>query len=182
MTEVRKYVRIRVSEAADSKLSEVAKAERLTKTEALSRIVLSHVAGSSERDAGGAERMKAIMDKLSGIHLLVSKNAGAAERTESFIKGLLRESRVSPVELRDAEVSEAERGTIGQAEGNDISLQALLLLGRVLALGTKGVGFDGAPMMQIKVSMEEFLDVQGQYEQLCMSRNISPIPSTDKTR
>ena len=180
MTEMRKYVRIRVSEAADSKLSEVAKAERLTKTEALSRIVLSHVAGGTERDMGSAERMKAIMDKLSGIHVLVSKNAGAAERTESFIKGLLRETRIPSVGEQDAEASETRSGGTDPVGEEVWAKEVLSLLGRVLALGTKGVGFDGASIMQIKLSMEEFLRVRNQYEQLCMSRNISPIPSTDK--
>lgn len=170
MAEEQKYVRVRVSGAADFKLSEIARARHLTKTEALSRIILSSVVDCAGREAAFPEGMKTIMDKLSGIHILVAKNAGAAERTESFIKGLLRETRG----LSGGEQDAGAPGTTGSIEQTDEdaqSPQALLLLGRLLALGIKGVNFDGTPVMQIKLSMEEYLRVQTQYEQLCTSQN-----------
>lgn len=169
MSEVQRFVRIRVSEVADAKLSQVAKAGRLTKTEALSRIILSYAGSGSGMEAISSEGVKAIMDKLSGIHVVVSKNAGAAERTESFIKGLLRDTRVPAAREQEGAVSETE--VTEQVGAETPGLSALGLLDRLFPLATKGVNFDGTPVMQIKLSMEEFLRFQAQYEQLCTSRN-----------
>ena len=166
MAEEKNQKVIRISSAADGKLSEIAKRNHLSKSKAASRIINHYYASNIGVDMPSSEDFS-----LSNLDGKYSKLIGPVERTEDFIKSLVRETRNDESDPYIMESKDAQPGGASSVAESS-SPRALDLLGRMLSVAKPATDFDGRAAMQIRLSQEDFMQIKLEYEQLCTSQNL----------
>lgn len=162
---------IRISEGADDKLSEIAKRSHLSKSKAASRIISHYFASNIAIDLPMPEDFSRMVNLLSNLDGKYAKLIGPIERTEDFIRGLVRESRNDASEPHIMEPEETQTGASPAAADSSLS-RALELLIRLLSMAKATTDFEGRAAMQIRLPQEDFMKMKLECEQLCTSRNL----------
>lgn len=162
---------IRISKAADDKLSEIAKRSHLSKSKAASRIISHYFSSNIAVDLPNPEDFTRMLNVLSNLEGKYSKLIGPVERTEDFIKSLLRENRSEAYSATASDQEPDEPGRTAPSEDPNAP-RVLDLLGRLLAMARTTTDFEGRAAMQIRLSQEEFSQIKLEYDQLCISRNL----------
>lgn len=164
---------VRISAMAKCKLEIIAERKKTTLSEAASRIILHYAANGLDYETSSLDDVcQSILKKVTGIDVQLFKLIGPVERTEDFIKSLVREGRQDsssqpvPPYLQDSFPASAPSPSDGA------SVQALELLGGLLALAKPSTDYDGRSVMQMRLAQDDFLRVKMEYEQLCTSRDI----------
>ncbi len=163
---------VRITPNAKRKLEIIAERKETSLGDAVSRIIAHYVANNLDYEVSRVDAYKAILEKLTGMDIRFSKVVGSTERTEDFIKSLVREGRQDsssqpvPPYLQDSFPASAPSPSDGA------SVQALELLGGLLALAKPSTDYDGRSVMQMRLAQDDFLRVKMEYEQLCTSRDI----------
>lgn len=163
---------VRISREADDKLKNIAKTKSLTKLEALSRIVLFYYSNRLDMDFSYPDDLKSIIRELTIINSKTTKLIGSSERTESFIKSLVREDRRSDAGSFPIDLQEINDSKVSDQPSNDQLPRALGLLDRFFSNASKTIDFEGREAMQIRISQVEFGRLKREYEELCTSQSI----------
>ena len=171
MAEEKNQKVIRISSVADGKLSEIAKRNHLSKSKAASRIINHYYASNIGVDMPSSEDFSRMVNVLSNLDGKYSKLIGPVERTEDFIKSLVRETRNDESDPYIMESKDAQPGGASSVAESS-SPRALDLLGRMLSVPKPATDFDGRAAMQIRLSQEDFMQIKLEYEQLCTSQNL----------
>ncbi|MCM1302058.1 MAG: hypothetical protein NC250_00980 [Alistipes senegalensis] len=158
---------IRITVSAKEQLSAIAERKRTSLGDAASRIILYHAKHRIDYDETAPDS-KVLMDMLRSIHVCVTKNSGSAERTESFIKTLLHQDGAPASAGHDGTFDDASHSV--PADSPQFSALSALLE-RLLSNATSAKSFDGTPVMQIRLPIDEFARIRQQYDDLCTSRN-----------
>lgn len=162
---------VRISEIAKCKLELIAEKKNTTLSEAASRIILHYAANGLDYETSSLDDVcQSILKKITGIDVQLFKLLGPVERTEDFIKSLLRENRNETYSATTSDLEPGESGRTVPTE-DPSALRGLDLLGRLLAMAKTTTDFEGRAAMQIRLSQEEFSQIKLEYDQLCISRN-----------
>ena len=86
---------VRISKAAKGKLEIIAERKGVSLGNAVSLIILHYAANNLDYEVSVNDAYKTILNKLTGVDIKLSKIIGPVERTEDFIKSLVREDRRS---------------------------------------------------------------------------------------
>ena len=86
---------VRISKAAKGKLEIIAERKGVSLGNAVSLIILHYAANNLDYEVSVNDAYKTILNKLTGVDIKFSKIIGPVERTEDFIKSLVREDRRS---------------------------------------------------------------------------------------
>lgn len=163
---------VRISAMAKSKLELIAERKNTTLSEAASQIILHHAANGLDYETSSLDDVcQSILKKVAGIDVQLFKLIGPVERTEDFIKSLLRENRNETYSTAISDMEPAESGHTVSPEAS-CAPRTLDILGRLLAMAKAITDFDGRAAMQIRLSQEEFSQIKLEYDQLCISRNL----------
>lgn len=112
MAEEKNQKVIRISSVADGKLSEIAKRNHLSKSKAASRIINHYYASNIGVDMPSSEDFSRMVNVLSNLDGKYSKLIGPVERTEDFIKSLVRETRNDESDPYIMESKDAQPGVL----------------------------------------------------------------------
>ena len=159
---------VRIDKDAHEKLKTVARRKHCTITALLGWLIDNSYHEGSNVFGSFADELKSIRTDLDLVNMKATRIAGSAERTESFIKTLLNQDRLT-----------VQSSPIGSASSDspvsgydDSSVSALTsLLGQLLDKATRTKNFDGTQAMQIRISVDEFARIQHQYDELCTLRS-----------
>ena len=100
------------------------------------------------------------------------KVAGSVARTEDFIKTLLkREDHKTPSEQVELDFMGIDDDTPAHADDSRLS-DALSILEKFFAEATDAFDFKAKPVMQIRLSKDEFVRYKSKYDELCMSQTM----------
>ena len=155
---------VRLTQEAKEKLCVIAERKCTTLGIAASRIILHYATNNLDYEVSAGDVLKAILQNQVGHQVTLVKVAGSVARTEDFIKSLLRRDD-RPV------LSEHADDSAVQAEDNRLS-EALSLLEKFFSAATDAFDFRGNPIMQIRLSKDDFLRYKSQYEKLCTSQTM----------
>lgn len=84
---------VRISKIAKGKLEIIADRKGTSLGNAVSLIILHYAANNLDYEVSVNEAYKTILNKLTGVDVKLSKVIGPIERTEDWIKSLVREDR-----------------------------------------------------------------------------------------
>ena len=138
---------VRISKAAKGKLEIIAERKGVSLGNAVSLIILHYAANNLDYEVSVNDAYKTILNKLTGVDIKFSKIIGPVERTEDFIKSLVREDR---------------RSASGSFSGASLDMDA----------ATSTTDFEGHAAMQIRLSQSDFNQLKREYEELCTSRSM----------
>ena len=172
MKEIEATIQVRISREADEKLVTISKAKNLTKRETLSRIVLFYHSCKLDMDLSYPNDLKNILRDLSVLNSKTTKIVGAVERTEDWIKCLVREERRSNPGSPAIDPLEIDASDVPARPSDDRFLQALVLLDRFFSNAAQTIDFEGRAAMQIRLSQSEFNKLKHEYDELCMLRSM----------
>ena len=163
---------VRLTQEAKEKLCVIAERKCTTLGIAASRIILHYATNNLDYEVSAGDVLKAILQNQVGHQVTLVKVAGSVARTEDFIKSLLRRDD-RPVLSEHAESGAAylDDDSAVQAEDNRLS-EALSLLEKFFSAATDAFDFRGNPIMQIRLSKDDFLRYKSQYEKLCTSQTM----------
>lgn len=86
---------IRITKSADEKLVEIARRKHLSKSKVATRIITHYYSSNIGVDLPSPEDSKSMVSAMSSLNGKLSKIIGPVERTEDFIKSLVRDDRRS---------------------------------------------------------------------------------------
>ena len=86
---------IRITKFADEKLVEIARRKHLSKSKVATRIITHYYSSNIGVDLPSPEDYKSMVSAMSSLNGKFSKIIGPVERTEDFIKSLVRDDRRS---------------------------------------------------------------------------------------
>ena len=156
---------VRLTQEAKEKLCVIAERKCTTLGIAASRIILDY-------EVSAGDVLKAILQNQVGHQVTLVKVAGSVARTEDFIKSLLRrDDRPVLSEHAESGAPYLDDDSAVQAEDNRLS-EALSLLEKFFSAATDAFDFRGNPIMQIRLSKDDFLRYKSQYEKLCTSQTM----------
>ena len=154
---------VRLTQEAKEKLCVIAERKCTTLGIAASRIILHYATNNLDYEVSAGDALKAILQNQVGHQVTLVKVAGSVSRTEDFIKSLLRrDDRPVLSEYADSAV---------QTEDSRLS-EALSLLEKFFTTATDAFDFRGNPIMQIRLSKEDYVRYKSQYEKLCISQTM----------
>ncbi|WP_129651733.1 hypothetical protein [Alistipes senegalensis] len=160
---------VRISKAAKGKLEIIAERKGVSLGNAVSLIILHYAANNLDYEVSVNDAYKTILNKLTGVDIKFSKIIGPVERTEDFIKSLVREDRRSA----SGSFSGTSQDMDVSAPSSDDRLpRSLGLLERLFSIATRTTDFEGHAAMQIRLSQSDFNQFKREYEELCTSRSI----------
>ena len=133
---------VRLTQEAKEKLCVIAERKCTTLGIAASRIILHYATNNLDYEVSAGDVLKAILQNQVGHQVTLVKVAGSVSRTEDFIKSLLR---------RD---------------------DRPVLLEKFFTTATDAFDFRGNPIMQIRLSKEDYVRYKSQYEKLCISQTM----------
>ncbi|WP_195338156.1 hypothetical protein [Alistipes onderdonkii] len=163
---------IRISQIAKEKLSIIADRKATSLGDAASRIILHYATNNLDYEVSAGDALRTILQNQVGHQVTLVKVAGSVARTEDFIKSLLRrDDRAMPSERPESEVADLDDDSAVQAEDNRLS-ETLSILEIFFSAATDAFDFKGNPIMQIRLSKEDFLRYKSQYEKLCTSQTM----------
>ena len=152
---------VRISKAAKGKVEIIAERKGVSLGNAVSLIILHYAANNLDYEVSVNDAYKTILNKLTGVDIKFSKIIGPVERTEDFIKSLVREDR---------------RSASGSFSGASLDMDApdvpFGLLERLFSAATSTTDFEGHAAMQIRLSQSDFNQLKREYEELCTSRSM----------
>ncbi len=168
MMEKKEMVSVRIPKNVRDEIKVWAKEKRRTMSGMLCQIIRQYRKQGDESNESYIDLLKRIGTVVDGLSYGMTKIAGSAERTETFIKTLLSQDRPAVQGIPDDSAS----SSVSTSGCDDSVISALsALLGRLLDRATRTKNFDGTQAMQIRISMDEFARIQNQYEQVCTLRN-----------
>lgn len=162
---------VRLTQEAKEKLCVIAERKCTTLGIAASRIILHYATNNLDYEVSAGDVLKAILQNQVGHQVTLVKVAGSVARTEDFIKSLLRRDVAGLSEHADPGAPYLDDDSAVQAEDNRLS-EALSLLEKFFSAATDAFDFRGNPIMQIRLSKDDFLRYKSQYEKLCTSQTM----------
>lgn len=163
---------VRLTQEAKEKLCVIAERKCTTLGIAASRIILHYATNNLDYEVSAGDVLKAILQNQVGHQVTLVKVAGSVARTEDFIKSLLRrDDRPVLSEHSKPGAPYLDDDSAVQAEDNRLS-EALSLLEKFFSAATDAFDFRGNPIMQIRLSKDDFLRYKSQYEKLCTSQTM----------
>lgn len=163
---------IRISQIAKEKLSIIADRKATSLGDAASRIILHYATNNLDYEVSAGDALKAILQNQVGHQVTLVKVAGSVSRTEDFIKSLLRrDDRPVLSEYAEPGTPDLDDDSAVQTEDSRLS-EALSLLEKFFTTATDAFDFRGNPIMQIRLSKEDYVRYKSQYEKLCISQTM----------
>lgn len=163
---------IRISKGADEKLVEIARRKHLSKSKVATRIIVHYYSNNIGMDLPSPEDYKSLVSAMLSLSAKVSKMLGPVERTEDWIKCLVREDRRSDPGSLPIDPQEIGTPDVPALPSDDRLPRALGLLNRLFSNPTKTIDFEGRPAMQIRLSQSDFNQLKHEYDELCTSRSM----------
>lgn len=163
---------VRISKVAKSKLEIIAERKATSLGNAVSLIILHYAANNLDYEVSVNDAYKTILNKLTGVEVRLSKIIGPVERTEDWIKCLVREERLSVSDSLPAAPQEIAAPAPLAQPSDDRFAQALGLLESLFSVATKTTDFEGRAAMQIRFSEDDFNRLKRQYDKLCTSHSM----------
>ena len=133
---------VRLTQEAKEKLCVIAERKCTTLGIAASRIILHYATNNLDYEVSAGDVLKAILQNQVSHQVTLVKVAGSVSRTERL--GISR----APVR------------------------EALSLLEKFFTTATDAFDFRGNPIMQIRLSKEDYVRYKSQYEKLCISQTM----------
>ena len=159
---------VRLTQEAKEKLCVIAERKCTTLGIAASRIILNNL----DYEVSAGDALKAILQNQVGHQVTLVKVAGSVSRTEDFIKSLLRrDDRPVLSEYAEPGAPDLDDDSAVQTEDSRLS-EALSLLEKFFTTATDAFDFRGNPIMQIRLSKEDYVRYKSQYEKLCISQTM----------
>lgn len=171
MKEREPVVQVRISQEANAKLMVISRTKSLTKYEALSRIVLFYCSNKLDMDSCPSD-YKSLGPALSKLTATIFRMLGSIERTEDFIKSLVRNDRIGEKASFVGVPQNLDDSDIVVQPSDDRLPRALGLLNQLLSTATETTDFEGRAAMQIRISQSDFKQFKREYEELCTSRSM----------
>ena len=138
---------------------------------AASRIILHYATNNLDYEVSAGDALKAILQNQVGHQVTLVKVAGSVSRTEDFIKSLLRrDDRPVLSEYAEPGAPDLDDDSAVQTEDSRLS-EALSLLENSSQLRPTPL-IPGNPIMQIRLSKEDYVRYKSQYEKLCISQTM----------
>ena len=163
---------VRLTQEAKEKLYVIAERKCTTLGIAASRIILHYATNNLEYEVSAGDVQKAILQNQVGHQVTLVKVAGSVSRTEDFIKSLLRRDD-RPVLSESAEPGAPDLDDASAVPAEECRRsEALSLLEIFFSTATDAVDFRGNPIMQIRLSKEDYVRYKSQYEKLCTSQTM----------
>ena len=123
-------------------------------------------------EVSAGDVLKAILQNQVSHQVTLVKVAGSVSRTEDFIKSLLRrDDRPVLSEYAEPGTPDLDDDSAVQTEDSRLS-EALSLLEKFFTTATDAFDFRGNPIMQIRLSKEDYVRYKSQYEKLCISQTM----------
>ncbi|WP_298034568.1 hypothetical protein [uncultured Alistipes sp.] len=171
-TESQSLSSVRLTQEAKGKLITIAERKCTTLGIAASRIILHYATNNLDYEVSTGDAIKTILNNQASQHITLVKVAGATARTEDFIKTLLKREdyQVSPGKV-DSDVVGIDDEIMEHADEERLS-QAMLILEKFFSVATDAFDFNGKPVMQIRLSKDEYLRYKNRYEELCTSQTM----------
>lgn len=163
---------VRISKAAKGKLEIIAERKGVSLGNAVSLIILHYAANNLDYEVSVNDAYKTILNKLTGVDIKFSKIIGPVERTEDFIKSLVREDRRSASGSFSGTSQDMDASDVPAPSSDDRLPRSLGLLERLFSIATRTMDFEGHAAMQIRLSQSDFNHLKREYEELCTSRSI----------
>lgn len=163
---------IRITKSADEKLIEIARRKHLSKSKVASRIIVHYYSNNIGVDLPSVDDYQNLVSTISRLDAKVSKIIGPVERTEDWIKCLVREERLSVSDSHPAAPQEIAAPAPLAQPSDDRFVQALGLLDRFFSVAAKTTDFEGRAAMQIRFSQDDFNQLKREYEALCTSHSM----------
>lgn len=157
---------VRITQDAKDKLTVIAGRKRTTLGSTASRIILHYATNNLDYDIATGDIIKSIHNHLLAQSVVLSKIAGNTNRTESFIKSLLREDNGRSENMSSLQHGEDEAEIPGPVNAEYLS-RSLELLSLFLSSAKPGKGFMGEEVIQVRFSPAEFNKIKIAYEELC---------------
>ena len=154
---------VRLTQEAKEKLCVIAERKCTTLGIAASRIILHYATNNLDYEVSAGDALKAILQNQVGHQVTLVKVAGSVSRTEDFIKSLLRRAEPGAPDLDDDSAVQTEDSRLSEA---------LSLLEKFFTTATDAFDFRGNPIMQIRLSKEDYVRYKSQYEKLCISQTM----------
>lgn len=163
---------VRLTQEAKEKLCVIAERKCTTLGIAASRIILHYATNNLDYEVSAGDALKAILQNQVGHQVTLVKVAGSVSRTEDFIKSLLRrDDRPVLSEYAEPGTPDLDDDSAVQTEDSRLS-EALSLLEKFFTTATDAFDFRGNPIMQIRLSKEDYVRYKSQYEKLCISQTM----------
>ena len=163
---------VRLTQEAKEKLCVIAERKCTTLGIAASRIILHYATNNLDYEVSAGDVLKAILQNQVGHQVTLVKVAGSVSRTEDFIKSLLRrDDRPVLSEYAEPGTPDLDDDSAVQTEDSRLS-EALSLLEKFFTTATDAFDFRGNPIMQIRLSKEDYVRYKSQYEKLCISQTM----------
>ena len=163
---------VRLTQEAKEKLCVIAERKCTTLGIAASRIILHYATNNLDYEVSAGAALKAILQNQVGHQVTLVKVAGSVSRTEDFIKSLLRrDDRPVLSEYAEPGAPDLDDDSAVQTEDSRLS-EALSLLEKFFTTATDAFDFRGNPIMQIRLSKEDYVRYKSQYEKLCISQTM----------
>ena len=154
---------VRLTQEAKEKLCVIAERKCTTLGIAASRIILHYATNNLDYEVSAGDALKAILQNQVGHQVTLVKVAGSVSRTEDFIKSLLRRDEPGAPDLDDDSAVQTEDSRLSEA---------LSLLEKFFTTATDAFDFRDNPIMQIRLSKEDYVRYKSQYEKLCISQTM----------
>ena len=163
---------VRLTQEAKEKLCVIAERKCTTLGIAASRIILHYATNNLDYEVSAGDVLKAILQNQVSHQVTLVKVAGSVSRTEDFIKSLLRrDDRPVLSEYAEPGTPDLDDDSAVQTEDSRLS-EALSLLEKFFTTATDAFDFRGTPIMQIRLSKEDYVRYKSQYEKLCISQTM----------
>lgn len=163
---------VRISKMAKIKLEIIAERKGTSLGNAVSLIILHYAANNLDYEVSVNDAYKTILNKLTGVDVRLTKIIGPVERTEDWIKCLIREDRRSDPGSLPIDPQEIDASDVPALPSDDRLPRALGLLNRLFSNPTKTIDFEGRPAMQIRLSQSDFNQLKHEYDELCTSHSM----------
>lgn len=169
---------VRLAKSASDKLAVIAKAKKLTKSEALSRIISHYCQNKIDFNVASEDVVKSIFAELKmNRSVYFEPTSATLTRIEAFIRSLLKgaESRLDTQDISDDEQSESPENNkinaqIIQTESLDLKriLDVFFEDSRKMIVPKVG---NSKMVVQIRFAQEELEELKKKYDEICMLLN-----------
>lgn len=163
---------IRITKSADEKLVEIARRKHLSKSKVATRIITHYYSSNIGMDLPSPEDYKSLVSAMLSLSAKLSKIIGPVERTEDFIKSLVRDDRRSAHGSFSGASQDMDVSDVPASSWDDRLPRSLELVDRFISTATSTTDFEGHAAMQIRLSQSDFNQLKREYEELCTSRSM----------
>lgn len=163
---------VRISQDAKDKLEIISRQKSCSQGSIASNIIMHYAVNNLDYEVSFSDVQKAILQKLQSQSIYITKIAGSAERTESFIKALIHDERSRISSVPKVLSESAENGIITEPGQGHSLADALSIIRQLIESASPSSSFDGKAVMQIKIPMLEFNKLKSDHDRLCTSQNM----------